>query len=82
METNHDESILLKIQQVLANEYFKIDIRKEGDNFNIYTQKGRNSNFEYQLGIPIISINEVLLKKILTSKEHSLFISSLLKQVK
>ena len=43
METNHDESILLKIQQVLANEYFKIDIRKEGDNFNIYTQKGRNS---------------------------------------
>lgn len=73
---------LQKLQQVLSNEYFKIDTRKEGDNFNIYTQKERSSNFEYQLGIPITLISEVKLKKILTSKDYSLFINSQLKQAK
>lgn len=73
---------LQKLQQILSNEYFKIDIRKEGDNLNIYTQKERNSNFEYQLSIPMTLISEVQLNKILTSKDYSLFINSQLKQAK
>lgn len=73
---------LQKLQQILSNEYFKIDIRKEGDNLNIYTQKERSSNFEYQLSIPITLISEVQLNKILTSKNYSLFINSQLKQAK
>lgn len=73
---------LQKLQQILSNEYFKIDIRKEGDNLNIYTQKERSSNFEYQLSIPITLISEVQLNKILTGKDYSLFINSQLKQAK
>jgi len=73
---------LQKLQQILSNEYFKIDIRKEGDNLNIYTQKERSSNFEYQLSIPMTLISEVQLNKILTSKDYSLFINSQLKQAK
>lgn len=73
---------LQKLQQILSNEYFKIDIRKEGDNLNIYTQKERNSNFEYQLSIPMTLISEVQLNKNLTSKDYSLFINSQLKQAK
>lgn len=73
---------LQKLQHILSNEYFKIDIRKEGNNLNIYTQKESCSNFGYQLSIPITLISEVQLKKILTSKDYSLFINSQLKQAK
>jgi hypothetical protein len=81
MDTKQYEKVLLDIKNILSNDYFKIDIRTEKENYNIYTQKESNSNFEFQFSIPTNLINKEYLKKILANKKCISFFDSKLKEI-
>ena len=53
----------------------------EKENYNIYTQKESNSNFEFQFSIPTNLINKEYLKKILANKKCISFFDSKLKEI-
>lgn len=81
MDTKQYEKVLLDIKNILSNDYFKIDIRTEKENYNIYTQKKSDSNFEFQFSIPSNLINKEYLKKILANKKCISFFDSKLKEI-
>jgi|GEM_PF-6053228 len=81
MDTKQYEKVLLDIKNILSNDYFKIDIRTEKENYNIYTQKKSDSNFEFQFSIPTNLINKEYLKKILANKKCISFFDSKLKEI-
>lgn len=81
MDTKQYEKVLLDIKNILSNDYFKIDIRTEKENYNIYTQKKSDSNFEFQFSIPTNLINKEYLRKILANKKCISFFDSKLKEI-
>lgn len=82
MDSKQLEKAYLNIKNLLSNDYFKIDIRTEKENYNIYTQKKGNSNFEFQFSIPTDLINGEYLKKILDNKNALPFFESRLQEIK
>lgn len=81
METKRLEKAYLDIKNLLSNDYFTIDIRTEKENYNIYTQKERNSNFEFQFSIPTNLISKGYLENILANKKSISFFESRLKEI-